>query len=400
MRQDQRLWVASIALIGVLIVALLALAGVLQRNGGAPQGASPSETPGRGLAVVVSPSATQTRRPEASPGLIVEPTVEQGPTQTPGTGETATDVETPSGGIPLYPSRRATAPDTATPMTGTTGGDTRAATATIRATSRPLATATDAEDASETAAPTSPPSPTTSLTIPTSSPTATAPTGATPTSGAQATPAPQQTLPVNPTATPGPPGISGRVLLNGQAAEPGLVLLLEDASFTIVAETTVGEGGAYRFENAPAADEGYNVTFNWERNQTYDLSEVIAWGWIGAVSYDGESAVQLPDLEIGLSGLAQIEPEPDTNHAAPLTFGWGAHPAATRYWVDLLADGSFARVWHSAFTESTSTTFNGRLDDGSRVQPGRYWWAVGGQRTVDGYQITVYGHLAGLTIGP
>lgn len=405
MHQRQRLWAAAILFIGVLIVALFALAGILQRNGGAPQGAAPSETPGRGLAVVVSPDATQTRRPEASPGLMVEPTVEQAPTQAPGSEETEVNGAPPSGGVPPYPSRRATAPETPTATTGVAGGETRAATATMRATPRPLATATDAGGALETAAPTSRPSSTTAK--PTPNPTATPRPGATATPGAADTPAPQQTLPSNPTATPGPPGISGRVLIDGQVAEPGLVLLLEDPSFTVVAETTVGDGGRYRFEDAPASDDGYNVTFNWERNQAYDLSEVIAWGWIGPVPYDGESDVQLPDLEIELSGLAQVEPEPDTSHAAstlspatPLTFVWGAHPAATRYWVDLLADESFARVWHSTFTESTSTTFDGQLDDGTGVAPGVYWWAVGGQSTVQGYQVTVYGHLAGLTIRP
>jgi hypothetical protein len=194
-------------------------------------------------------------------------------------------------------------------------------------------------------------------------------------------------------------------LLGGQPAAAGTLLVLEDQSLNIVAETTLGADGRYRFANVPASVDGYNVTFSWERNPTYGLDEVIAWGWIGPVAYADQEAIQLPDLEIGLLGLEHIQPEPDTIHSAaaisagtPLTFVWDQHPAASQYWVDLLAAPVLERVWRSPFTPTTSIDFSGRLDDGRHIPPGQYWWAVGGQRVRDGYPITVYGQLAGLSI--
>ena len=193
---------------------------------------------------------------------------------------------------------------------------------------------------------------------------------------------------------------------DGLPVAPGLILVLEDQDFNPLAETTVGPGGEYTFAEPPPAD-AYHVTFAWERNQRYGTDEVIAWGWIGPVEYDGQAGVRLPDLEIGLQGLARLTPEPDTTVDAdtigaddPLTFAWDPHPAADRYWVDLLADDSFAQLWRSPLTTTTSTDFAGTLDDGARITPGSYWWAVGGRGTEDGYELTVYGHLAGLRLAP
>jgi hypothetical protein len=216
---------------------------------------------------------------------------------------------------------------------------------------------------------------------------------------------PLRTSTPGPTATALTPSIGGRVLLNGQPVMPGIILVLEDQSFHIVAETVVAGGGVYEFQDVPPSTDGYNVTFGWQYNQSYGLDEVIAWGWIGPVAFDGRSALQLPDLEIGLLGPEHLQPEPDTSRSAtsissatPLAFVWSPHPTATRYWVDILSGATLERAWHSGFTESTSTNFEGLLDDGSRIQPGIYWWAVGGQSTREGYRLTVYGHLASLRI--
>jgi hypothetical protein len=209
------------------------------------------------------------------------------------------------------------------------------------------------------------------------------------------------------TPTAQPPGISGRLLLDGLAAEPGVVLVLEDQALNTVREITVGPDGRYHFEDLPPTDEGYNVAFSWERNQTYGLDEVVAWGRIGPVTYAAQEAVLLPDLDIGLSGLEHIQPEPDISLSrssisvvAPLTFVWDFHPTAARYWVDILAGPSLERIWRSPFTLPTSTDFDGHLESGGRIEPGAYWWAIGGQSTRQGYQLTVYSHLAGLRITP
>jgi hypothetical protein len=195
------------------------------------------------------------------------------------------------------------------------------------------------------------------------------------------------------------------LLLDGQEVEPGVVLVLEDQAFNTVEEITMGPDGRYHFEDLAPTDQGYNVAFSWERNQTYGLDEVVAWGWIGPVAYADQEAVQLPDLDIGLLGLEHIRPEPDAplsgssiSAARPLTFVWDFHPTAARYWVDILAGPSFERVWRSPFTLSTSIDFDGQLDSGGHIQPGTYWWAIGGQSTRQGYQLTVYSHLAGLRI--
>lgn len=185
------------------------------------------------------------------------------------------------------------------------------------------------------------------------------------------------------------------------------MLLLEDRANNTVAETTVGTGGLYRFANVPVTDEAYTITFSWERNQTYSLDEVVAWGWIDGVIYNQSSALALPDLEISLSGLAHLAPEPDTRRSAgsispsnPLAFVWSGHPAATRYWVDLLDGESLARVWHSGFTSATSVEFRGEFDNRDPIQPGTYWWAIGGQHIAGEYSLTIYSHLAGLTVTP
>ena len=270
--------------------------------------------------------------------------------------------------------------------------------------SEPALPTTSAPFASSTPLPTFTP-------LPTSSPTA----SASPSPSATASPIPRANPSATPqelllpiaTATPLAAGISGRVLLNGRPVEPGLVLALEDADFNQIAETTVGIGGAYQFTDLPASDVGYNVTFSWARNQTYDPSAVIAWGWIGPVPYDGQSALQLPDLEIALLGLEPVQPEPDTTYsaasisaAAPLSFSWSPYPRAERFWVDIQAGPALESVWRSQFVQEPFTEFDGLLDDGSRIQPGVFWWAVGSQITLDGYRFTVSGQRNGLRIRP
>ncbi|MFN2107771.1 MAG: hypothetical protein ACK2UJ_23040 [Candidatus Promineifilaceae bacterium] len=221
------------------------------------------------------------------------------------------------------------------------------------------------------------------------------------------TPGPQESLAPMATARPLAAGISGRVLFNGQPVEAGLVLVLEDADFKQVQETTVEGDGGYQFVDMAASDSGYNVTFSWARNQAYDPGDVIAWGWIGPVAYDGQSALILPDLEIALLGLEAMQPEPDTSHsaasispAAPLSFAWSPYPTAERYWVDIEAGPSLESVWRSQFVQEPLTEFEGELDDGTRIQPGVYWWAVGSQSIKNGYRLTISGQRAGLRITP
>jgi hypothetical protein len=245
----------------------------------------------------------------------------------------------------------------------------------------------------------------TATSLPTASSTPTKTPNSTPTSKPASPATPLLTATPRPTATSQSPGIRGRILLNEQPVEPGLLIQLEDRSFNQITETVVGPEGLYQFLEVPASEDGYHITFSWERNQWLDPMEVVAWGWIGPVVYDGQGAVVLPDLEIALLGLEPVQPEPDSSISSdsisastPVVFVWGSHPAADRYWIDILAGPSFGRLWRSTLSTATSAEFDGQLDDGTRISSGTHWWAVGGRSTKGGYRLTVYSHLAGFRI--
>jgi hypothetical protein len=314
---------------------------------------------------------TASASPSVTPTATPMPTLTRTPTATPTAPAMGDPAATESESAPA-----ATATATAAvPNTAT------AATATATATPAPAPMATATATATATRIPSSTPLP---------SPTATS--------------LPRPTA--RPTATPEPDSgvISGRVLLDGAPPESAVRLTLEDQATLVVRELEV-TGGSYRFEALPASAEGYNVTFTQDRNPEFGVDDVVSWAWIGPAAVRDGCVTSLPDLEIGLLGLHQLNPSLDAfigmgaaTPANPLVFKWTPYPAASRYWVDLHAGGTLARVWQSGVVTTESVAFDGNLDNGETLQPGTYWWRVGAQ--VDGINLTVSGPLAGFTVRP
>lgn len=170
---------------------------------------------------------------------------------------------------------------------------------------------------------------------------------------------------------------------------------------------TVGADGVYVFPELEPSSEGYNVLFAQEWNSQYKTDQVISWGWLGPVIVESGAVIELPDFDVSLLGFGQVNPGPETALSAaaissdnPITFEWTAYPQAATYWVDLVRGEEQRAVWHSSLVQTPSLAFDGRLDDGTHIQPGEYWWGVGARRELGAYTLTVYGYLLGLVVEP
>ncbi len=230
----------------------------------------------------------------------------------------------------------------------------------------------------------------------------------TPTDTPTSTPSLSPTDTPTPTPSPLPPGrITGRVLLDGTPASEGVTLKLEDQTYNVIAETTVGADGVYAFADLEASSGGYNVLFAQEWNTQYGIDQVVSWGWMGPVTVEDGAVVELPDFELSLSGFGQINPEPDATFSTaalssqtPVVFEWAAYPQAVAYWVDLARGEESEVVWQSTLIQDTSVAFDGTLDGGTHIQPGEYWWGVGARRALGSYTLTVYGYQQRLSVEP
>jgi hypothetical protein len=186
----------------------------------------------------------------------------------------------------------------------------------------------------------------------------------------------------------------------------GVTLKLEDRSYNVVAETTVGANGVYAFDNLEPSGEGYNVSFSQGWNSQYGMDQVVSWGWLGPVAVENGAVVELPDFDVSLLGFGQASPEADATFSAaavssenPITFEWAAYPQAVKYWVDLVHGEGQELAWQS-LVQATSLAFDGTVGSGGHIQPGEYWWGVGARQESGPYPLTVYGYLPGLIIEP
>jgi hypothetical protein len=210
-----------------------------------------------------------------------------------------------------------------------------------------------------------------------------------------------------PNPTPLAPGrITGRVLLDGVPVG-NVALRLEDQAYNLISETTVGADGAYVFPDLAPSSEGYNVVFAQEQNAQYGIDQVVSWGWIGPMAVKDGDVIEAPDFEISLQGFEKINPEPNASFSAaalsaenPILFEWTAYPQADTYWVDLARGEEQEVVWQSTRVQATSLAFNGRVGNGTHIQPGEYWWGVGARRELGSYVLTVYGYLPVFMIEP
>jgi hypothetical protein len=206
------------------------------------------------------------------------------------------------------------------------------------------------------------------------------------------------------TASPQPGMISGQVLFHGEPPSRPVTLILEDQGYRVIREMTV-ENGEYRFEDLPASAEGYNVLFSQEKNPQFDVLEVVSWAWLGPIAVQDGDLLQLPGMEIGLSGLRAINPSEGAiinassiSAQSPLIFEWSAFPSASYYWVDLRVGPSLQLVWQSEYVNSQAVTFDGILMNGETIQPSSYWWSVGAR--IDEGLLIVAAPLNSFTLRP
>lgn len=219
---------------------------------------------------------------------------------------------------------------------------------------------------------------------------------------------PTPTATPSPTATPLPPGrITGRLLLNGTPAGSNVNVRLEDQHYNLIAETTTGTDGVYVFRDLEPSGEGYNVIFAREWNTGYAIDQVVSWGWVGPVAVDDGSVIEVPDFEISLQGFEQINPKPNTVFSAaalspesPIVFEWTTYPQAMAYWVDLAHGEEQEIIWQSSRVQATFLAFDGKIENGTQIQPGEYWWGVGARRPLGPYMLTIYGYLPVFMIDP
>jgi hypothetical protein len=219
---------------------------------------------------------------------------------------------------------------------------------------------------------------------------------------------PTATIAASPTASPVPLGaIGGRVLLDGSPVGAGVAVRLEDQAYQLIASAVSGADGTYRFADLQPTTVGYNLAFSQADNPGYTEEQVASWAWIGPVAVAPGAEVQLPDFEIGVSGFAQVAPEPEAtvsagaiSPGAPLLFAWTPYPRATSYWIDLTLGDDQALVWQTGLVADTSVSFDGTLIDGTHLPSGEYWWAVGARLPVGDYTQTVYSYLANLVVEP
>ena len=175
--------------------------------------------------------------------------------------------------------------------------------------------------------------------------------------------------------------------------------------------TSTDVEGGYIFDSV-SADANFSIVFAREWNMDiYTGSQVASWAWLEGLALSSSSAIELPDLEIGLKVDSQefepTAPDPNASYSAkqissdnPLKFEWTSYPGNTRYWVDLGKESESVPVWQSYVTFYTTTSFYGALDNGSQIAPDRYWWRVGVRKQVGIYKLFVYSSSSSLVIEP
>lgn len=207
------------------------------------------------------------------------------------------------------------------------------------------------------------------------------------------------------TPTPLPPAsIEGRIIIDGNPSSSGISLTLENYYNEVIDITTTLDDGSFRWEQVPAYDLGYYVVFSQEANSQYSIDQVLSWVWVGPMSIQDGEVIQLPDIDISHLGFSQDSPIPGAEYSAaaitndnPIVFQWTSYPNASDYWVDLISVEDVP-IWQSPLVTVRSTAFNGTLSDGTRIQPGEYWWAVGARSWLGSYSQNVYTYLTSISL--
>ncbi len=206
------------------------------------------------------------------------------------------------------------------------------------------------------------------------------------------------------TVLPSTAQINGRIVNNNIPVGSGVTLSLEDLSHQTIATASTTDDGTITWADVPPSDLGYNVVFSLAANSQFGIDQALSWVWVGPIPLHQGEVIQLPDIEISPQGFGQISPEPEAvvsaaaiTPATPLIFQWSPYSEATDYWIDLIR-GEEEKVWQSQLVTAQQVAFDGTLTDGTHIQPGEYWWAVGARSWLGTYQQIVYTYLVNVSI--
>lgn len=222
------------------------------------------------------------------------------------------------------------------------------------------------------------------------------------------TPEPSATNPPQPTLTSTP--LENPIIVTGRVVDQdnpiaNVTITLEGPS---VLTAVTDENGAYQFE-VDWVDENFALVFSYESNTHLNpASNYVAWSWIEGILIGD---LEIPNLEISSapsgSLFEQLSPANDSSYAAsqinkdnPIRFEWTEYPMADQYWIDLGREGEDHPVWSSVAVADLFTDFGGKLNNGSQISEGTYWWAVGTLRTQSGFRFLAYTHNWTLVITP
>lgn len=213
---------------------------------------------------------------------------------------------------------------------------------------------------------------------------------------------------VSPTLAPGQLGISGRVVQNGAPVAGVSVSFRDDQPpRTFVTDSQ----GRYWFTTY-AIGVDFLLSFEQSANPQYASTTTIAstallYGYLPS----GSTVITLPDLEISLvlNGQSFDPTTPldgavfnsaNITSANPIQFVWTTYNQAEYYYVELSPTATDEILWGSENTVSTSTMFNGSLDDGTQISTGTYRWFVAANRTINDYSLVIYTQPHSLVINP
>jgi hypothetical protein len=214
----------------------------------------------------------------------------------------------------------------------------------------------------------------------------------------------------SPTATATPVvrhSISGLLTVNGIPASEIFQLTLEDLNHNILAAAASTSDGAYVFNNITLSDQGYVLVYTNTDPNRVSFDDTISWGFLEPFYANSAETLWLPNFDLGYLGMQPLHPMPLASVSArgisagsPLVFEWQPYPCQGEYWIDLARGDEQQLVWQSPMVEESILFFDGRLEDGTPIQPGEYWWALGVRCTYGSFHLTVYGYLTELEITP
>ena len=178
--------------------------------------------------------------------------------------------------------------------------------------------------------------------------------------------------------TPGGAIMRGRIVKNGV---PLAGLEVEGYAYwccpwdnrVLLDKTRTDANGEYRL----LADPGLmNYVVGW--GDPSDTGQ-MRWIWKSVAVPSEPVEVAVPEVDAGYAGL--IAP-PDQSQFAevspahPIQFQWSPVPDSASSLARIAEASPYNEIWHSPQASGTGITFDGTLDDGSRIGAGNYLWQM------------------------